>query len=322
MRAVAALIAVAAAVTGRTATAAPMAVVVRAGDDATALAVTRLRGQVADLDLALTDADAPLELSLDAQFAAAARLAADDHARAVVWFIARDGGLAVAVATPADRRLFVREIPAAEPSAVAEAAALAARGALRAIALGGAIGVEVPARAPPDGLEVAVGWQVALDGGADAGAHAMAVRTALRRGRWAGGLALTFGPPLARRDPAHGVDLELTRTSAALTGAWSAGGFALGVTAGAILYRRTTISAATGLAATPGATTVAFGGGPELRWHWRPRRIALGIEAAAGLEVVIGAPELAIARAGTIESLGHLGILQPRFSLSIIAGLP
>ena len=48
------------------------------------------------------------------------------------------------------RRLFVREIPAADPSAVAEAAAVAARGALRAIGDGGTIGVEVSAARPAE----------------------------------------------------------------------------------------------------------------------------------------------------------------------------
>src|SRR5215468_4237697 len=126
----------------------PMAVVVRDGGDAR-LAVTRLRGQLADLDVALTIAPDPIESALEGQLAAANRLAATSGARAVVWFIARGGGLAVAIATPADHRLFVREIPPAAPSAVAEAAAVAARGALRAIGEGGRIGVEVPDREVP-----------------------------------------------------------------------------------------------------------------------------------------------------------------------------
>ncbi|MCE9576952.1 MAG: hypothetical protein K8W52_27645 [Deltaproteobacteria bacterium] len=306
----------------------PMAVVVRAGSGDTALAVARLRGQLADLDLAITDAPGRLEPSLDAQFATAARLAEKEQARAVVWFIARDGGIAVAVATPADHRLFVRVIPPAEPSTVAEAAAVAARGALRAIALGGSIGVEVPppppvvvpAMRPQGSLEVALGWQLALDGGADGGAHALAERTMWHRGAWAGGLAIAFGPPRPRHDV--NADLELSRTGAALVAEWRAGGFAIGLSAGAILYRRTTIATDTGLAATPGATTVAFGGGPALRWHWRPRHLPLGIEAGAGLDVVLGAPTLAISRAGTVQSLGAIRVAQPWFGLSVIAGLP
>src|SRR5262249_11294193 len=94
------------------AAAAPLVVVVPDGGDA-ALAVARLRGQLTDLDVQLSVAPGAVEPALDAQIAAAARLAAERGARAVVWFIARRGGLAVAIATPADRRLFVREIPAA-----------------------------------------------------------------------------------------------------------------------------------------------------------------------------------------------------------------
>ncbi len=221
----------------------------------------------------------------------------------------------------------MREIPAAEPSAVAEAAAVAARGALRAIALGGSIGVEVPpavvAPAPGPaggGLEVALGWQVALDGGADGGAHALVERTSWRRGAWTAGVVIALGPPRPRDGLA--ADLELARTGAAVAAGWRRGGFTLGATAGAVLYRRTTIATDTGLAATPGATTVAFGAGPELRWHWRARRVPVGIAVGAGLDLVVGAPALAISRAGTIESLGAIRLLQPRFDLSIIAGLP
>jgi len=49
---------------------------------------------------------------------------------------------------------------------------------------------------------------------------------------------------------------------------------------------------------------------------------AAGIEALAGLDVVIGAPELAIARGTEIATVGELRALQPRFALSIFAGLP
>ncbi|MGH9888672.1 MAG: hypothetical protein ACREBE_24280, partial [bacterium] len=92
------------------ATAAPLVVVVREGSD-DALAVARLRGQLADLDVTLTVARGAVEGALDNQLASAERLADDGGARAVVWFIARGGGLSVAVATPGDHRLFVREIP-------------------------------------------------------------------------------------------------------------------------------------------------------------------------------------------------------------------
>lgn len=311
------------------AAAAPLVVVVRDGGDA-ALAVARLRGQLADLDVQLTVAPGAVEPALDAQIAAAARLAAERGARAVVWFIARRGGLAVAIATPADRRLFVREIPAADPSAVAEAAAVAARGALRAIGDGGTIGVEVPAVRPVEptevparlGVDVALGWQVALDGGADAGAHAIAQRTRVTAGPWAVSVALSWGPALHHAtDAAPGVVVGLARGAAALGVERRLAMFALGVSAGVAVYRRTTVATPTDLAATPAATTAAFVAGPELRWQWRPAGSALGVAAAAGVDIVVNAPELAVARGADIMALGALHTLQPRLGVSIFAEL-
>src|SRR4051794_15798614 len=112
MKSLVAAVAVALAAGASTAGAAPLVVVLRDGGDA-ALAVARLRGQLADLDVALVAVPDAIETGLGAQLAAAARLAAAHGARVVVWFIARGDGLAVAIATPRDHRLFVREIPAA-----------------------------------------------------------------------------------------------------------------------------------------------------------------------------------------------------------------
>ena len=311
------------------AAAAPFVVVVRDTADA-ALAVARLRGQLADLDVQLAIVPGAVEPALDAQIAVAARLAAERGARAVVWFIARRGGLAVAIATPADRRLFVREIPAADPSAVAEAAALAARGALRAIGDGGTIGVEVPAARPAEpaaapariGVALAVGWQVAFDGGADAGAHAIAQRTSVTAGPWAASLALSWGPALRHAaGAAPGVSVELARGGAALGVERRLAMFALGVSAGVAVYRRTTLATPVDLAATPAATTAAFVAGPELRWQWRPGGSAIGVAAAAGVDIVVNAPELAVARGTDIMALGALRTVQPRLGLSIVAEL-
>jgi hypothetical protein len=312
-----------AAVSSRAA-AAPLVVVVReSGDDA--LAVARLRGQLADLDVTLTVARGTVEPALDVQLAAAARLALAGGARAVVWFIAHGGGLSVAVATPSDHRLFVREIPAADPSAVAEAAAVAARGALRALGEGGTIGVEVAPPAVPAsrrlGLELAIGWQVALDAGADAGAHAIAQRTSVALGRWAGALALTLGPAL-HHDAGPVAAVELSRSTAALGIERRVASFALGASAGAAVYHRTTVATSADLAPTPAATTVALVAGGELRWRWRPRGGSVGVDATIGVDVVPGAPELAVARGAEVDALGRLRMVQPRFSVSIVAGLP
>jgi hypothetical protein len=346
VRAVAIVAALVVALTAGRAEAEPLVVVVRDGGEAT-LAVARLRGQVADLEIELLIAAGAVEAGLDAQLVTAARLATARRARAVVWFVARRGGLAVAIATPADRRLFVREIPAADASAVAEAAAVAARGALRAIGDGGTIGVEVavrPERAervervePGEqvgavatalrrvGLELAVGWQVALDAGADAGAQAIAQRTSVTRGAWAASVALTLGPALRRAiDPAiaPGLAIELSRSTATLGVERRVGGFALGASAGLLVAHRTTVATSGELAPTPAATTTALVAGPELRWRWRPGAGHVGIEVLAGLDVVVGAPELAIARGTEVDVVGRLRAVQPRFALSIFAGLP
>src|SRR4051812_15579101 len=163
-------------------------VVVRAGSrDATI--VTRLRGQLADLEgVTVTVDDGAVEPTLEGQLAAAERIGA----RVVVWFIPRGKTLAVAIATPRDHRLFVREIPQSSESATAEAAAITVRTAVRAIALGGTIGIEVAPVAPPapepvpppvvrveasTTIAASLGWQLAFDGGADRGAHALVQRT-------------------------------------------------------------------------------------------------------------------------------------------------
>lgn len=320
-----------------TAAAEPLAVVVRdSGNDARALA--RLRGQLADLDVTVKVEAGEIEASLEAQLASAARLADADDARVVIWFIAKRGGIAVAIATPGDHRLFVREIPPGNASAVAEAAAIAARGAVRAIALGGTIGVEVKAAQPaPDevgsapvqpfipqrdddgphaSLEASIGWQAAIDGGADRGAHALAQRTTIARGAWAGSLALAIGVP-ARRDGE--VAIELARSGAMIGFEYRFGSIALGATAGALLYRRSTIATA-GLDPTPASSTYGFVAGPEASWRWRSHHF--GIAATLGLDIVANAPDPAVSRAGMVESLGALTSLQPRISVSILAGLP
>jgi hypothetical protein len=298
------------------------------------LAVSRLRGQLADLDVEVRIAPDALEPTLDAQLATAAHLADAEGARAVVWFVPHDRGIAVAIATPGDHRLFVREIPAADASAVAEAAAVAARGAVRAIMLGGTIGVEVPAattpppvEAPPPvaiagehtSLEAALGWQAAVDGGADRGAQALAQRTTIARGAWAASLSLTLGASM-HHAAANGVALELARSGGMLGVERRFGAFAIGVSAGALLYHRTTLSAPDGLVPTPDASTIAFVVGPEVSWRWREGRV--GLLATAGLDLVAGAPDPAVDDGGTIESVGHVRAIQPRVSLSIFVRLP
>lgn len=320
------------AIASSSALASPLVVVVRGSSED--IAVVRLRGQVADLDVELALSPGAIEPALDAQLASAARLAGAEHARVVVWFVARaGGGGAVAIAMPEDHRLFVRELPRAAPSALAEAEAVAARGALQAIAAGGTIGITVEpvaapaapvlAPAPPRALEpslaieAALGGQVAIDGGADRGAYAIAQRTTLARGAWAGSLALALGLPGTR---AGTTEVELARSGGALGIERRFGAFAIALSAGAVIYRRSTVATPADVSATRASTTYAFAAGPELRYRWQPGRLAIGLELTAGADVVAGAPELAVARGTEIDSLGTLWTVQPRVMLGVFAG--
>ena len=95
-----------------------LGVVVREGSR-DAMIVTRLRGQLADLDgVVLESESGAVEPTLEGQLAAAERIGAAHDARVVVWFIARGKKLAVAIATPRDHRLFVREIPPDPPDPI------------------------------------------------------------------------------------------------------------------------------------------------------------------------------------------------------------
>lgn len=303
--------------------------------------VERLRGQLADLEdvvLEVEPASAAVEATLDAQLATADQLGTAHDARVIVWFVPRGRTLAVAIATPRDHRLFVREIPTGAESAVAEAAAIVVRGAVRSITLGGTIGVEVKREpveppAPVEPIEVhtathtstrttldaALGWQVAIDGGAQRGAQALVQRTTLARGPWAASLAITLGVPLEWRAGSD-VALDVTRSGAALGGERRlGGGLALGLSAGAVVYHRSTSSAPTGLAPTPSNSTVAFASGVEIAW--RAHVVGpLGVVACAGVDVVVGAPEAAIARDTMVEVVDTIHAVQPRASLSLEVG--
>jgi hypothetical protein len=313
------------------AAAAPLRVVVRHAGGADDVAVERLAGHVVDLEVDAVAEDGPLEPTLDEQIAAATALAAAHDAAAVVWFQADPRRIVVVVATPRERRVFVREIDAGDASANAEAAAQAARTAIRALSLGGTIGVQLPAEPAPVPGPVPLldpaprlhwhgggGWQVALDRGADAGAHAAWQRLGVARGRWALALELSLGPPL-RKDTGE-VAVELSRGSALAVGEYRRGPIHLGLGVGPVLYHRATVDVAPGFAATDSAAQVALGVSPAVRWVVRPRGAAWGIELGVGLDAVIGAPELAVDQGGMVETLAEIATLQPRIGLGIVVG--
>lgn len=302
-----------------------------------AVILERLRGQLADLeDIELTvDASAP-EPTLDAQLASAERIASEHGARVVVWFVPRGRAIEVAIATPAEHRLFIREIPPATDSTMAEAAAIAVRFALRAIAAGGTIGIELPVVAPHEpapapapappvpatpgfALEASLGWQATLDGGPSPAAQALVQRTSLARGPWAASLALALGVPGTWR-PAPDVALDVSRSGALLElERRLGGGFAAGLGAGALIYHRSTTAAPSGLAPTPSASTPAFAATAELSWHAHVAR-RIGIVVALGVDVVAHAPAASLARDNTVEVAGTIRAAQPRASVAVEIG--
>jgi hypothetical protein len=208
---------------------------------------------------------------------------------------------------------------------------------VRSISLGGTIGIEVkPAEAeaePPIAavavpvpiaatstkIEAALGWQVAVDGGAGRGAHALVQRTTVARGAWAASLAISLGFPLEWR-AANDVALDVARSGAILGGERRVGGgFALGVGAGALVYHRSTSTAPTGLAPTPSKSTFAFAAVAELLWR-APVSEHVALVAAAGVDVALGAPEAAIARESSLEVVDAIRALQPRASIAVEVG--
>ena len=308
--------------------------------------VSRLRGQLADLEgvaldvVAVTD---EVEPTLGAQLATADKLATEHDARVVVWFLAHGKKLSVAIATPRDHRLFVREIPSAAESASAEAAAIVVRSAVKSISLGGTIGIEVPAAPvapvvqprpepppaeepphlppPPSklALDVALGWQVALDGGAHRGAHALVQRTTLENGAWGASLAITLGVPLEWQAGSD-VVLDVSRSGALVGGERQlGGGLAVGVGAGAMFYRRSTTSTPSGLTATPSSSTTAFAAALEVIWRAQLSH-HIAVLACAGIDAVAGAPEAALSRDGMVEVVDTIRPLQPRASLAVEVG--
>src|SRR5258707_353865 len=66
-------------------------------------------------------------------------------------------------------------------------------------------------------LDGALGWQVALDGGARRGAHALVQRTTFGVGAWGASLAVTLGAPLEWQ-AGNDVVLDVSRSGAIVGG--------------------------------------------------------------------------------------------------------
>ena len=340
----------------------PRAVVrVDSPDDAALL--RRLRGQASDLGVDLFVEPGPLEPRLAAQLTSAAALAQARGALAVVWFLhAGPREVVVLVDVPASGRVLVRRVAAegrraTDRSAMLEATAVIVRGALRALAAGGRIGIAAeaavrqledrepppaavapppptprPAVAPPArrtqlGWRTAVGWQVAADGASPVGQHGLAARVALERGRAILEFAAWAGIP-SRLDDGQ-TTVELTRHAGGLAAGWVVARGAhlrlvLGAWLGAAAYFRSTAVNVSGLAATPARVTAAFVVGPEARLQWSRRvgKGAIGLELVAGGDAVAGVPELVYQQGTTAVPRSRLWPVQPRGGLNLIVGTP
>ncbi|WP_171817886.1 hypothetical protein [Pyxidicoccus fallax] len=139
----------------------PWTAVVRVASTEDTALLERVRGQSSDLPVRLvTDSGAALEGPAASRWRSVTRLAERHQARAVLWFLREGTTVRVQVAEPASRHLFVRAARLeGQPgslawSAGAEALALAARSALRAVDAGAPLGEVVEPAAPEPGRAV------------------------------------------------------------------------------------------------------------------------------------------------------------------------
>ncbi len=328
-----------------------LATVIRIADDADKQIAKRIEGQTVDLDVTLVrERTGPIEDGLSRQFQTATRIAEERGADVVVWFRRDDDATIVYVADPRAGTLFARRIGAASDTAVAEAAALVVRSALRALAAGGTIGVEAPPPPPPEPetdpepppdpkpappppppptrstptrWHAAVGWQASIDGESPSGQHGLAVEIGFARRRFTLALAGVASLPVTLEDDLTAVDLA--RHSVAIAALYSVHrtdtldvsiGLAVG---GAAFARSTTATKDPGVAATPATTTLAGVIGPELRARWTLSPGAgIAIDLTVGADAVAGAPELGYEVDGTFEVRNSLWPAQPKVGLRMV----
>jgi len=249
----------------------------------------------------------------------------------VVWFERDESSWLVHIAEPAEDREFVRRVAAQgemASSATAEGVALVVRGALQALAAGGAIGVAEPA-VPVESRRgfAAIGWRGVTAGG-PAIHHGVAARAGLHAGRWRGDLSTGFYPAIALDDPAAtielerwsfaaGIGIELGASPAADGVGWRAG-FALD--AGATRFARVTTSAAGGLSGTPPETIWS----PTASGRARLARRLVGrawLELAVGAELLLRAPEFQVATGDSFATHTRLRPVEPFGALGLVIDL-
>ena len=325
-----------------------MRVLVRVDGRADEALHARVRGQASDLDVRLEVRRGTIEGALREQIAAAMTLARERGVRAVVWFVTAEREVVVHVLEPGASRVLARRVTAEEPgargrSAMLEAAAVVVRGALRALAAGGEIGVVVvaapersepparptpapvapapkvlalappPVEARPFALEVS--GQIVADG---AVLHAgLGARLDRRIGRLTVGLCGATGPPAGRDDGRTVVELSRHHAALAVTYALTEGDvrLELGLAGGVVAYQRST-TVARNLQATPGRTTVGGLVAPEARLKIRLSG-PFALVASAAADVVGGAPELVYETGTGVEVRDRLWVVQPRVGLAL-----
>lgn len=305
----------------RAALAERLVAVVLVADAADREVASRVEGQTSDLDVELVVAARPASSVIDPAVTARGR-----GARVVVWFERGASSWLVHVAEPAEDRELVRRVAARGEmagSATAEGVALVVRGALRALAEGGSIGVEASADAVRRGF-AALGWRVVAAGGPPVH-HGVGARAGVRAGRWHGAVSTAFFPAVSldeaaatieveRWSLAAGVGLELGAEPGSASRRWRLG---LALDGGAARFERVTTRAEGLLSPTP----------PESIWSptvsgrgQLARRLGgrVWLELTVGAEVLLRAPEFGVASGSTfsvhtrlrpIEPLGALGLL-------------
>jgi hypothetical protein len=321
--------------------AADVRAVVRRGSG-TEAALKRLKGQLVDVEVEIVEVKGKLEPSLDEQVVAAAKLADKHEARAVLWFVPREDGLDVVVAQPDERRVFLRTIVGDDDSANAEAAALAGRSALRAIAEGGVIGVVTPvaAASEPPPRQVGdsespfvrqpvppreskwratgrLGWRLVGDGGAAAGAHELVGHVGVGGRQLTVELGLAVGPPQAADiADAEQVDVRLGRAAATLGVGWRSGRWGASLAAGSLVYQRSTAATGEDLTATAPKLIPTFllAGEVRVRFALTP---PASLELTAGLGAAFGAPELTVTRGDETRVIQTLWTIQPHIGLGL-----
>jgi hypothetical protein len=305
----------------RAARAERLVAVVLVADAADREVAGRVEGQTSDLDVELVVAARPATPVIDPAAAARGR-----GARVVVWFERDASSWLVHVAEPAEDRELVRRVAARGElagSANAEGVALVVRGALRALAEGGSIGVAASADAVRRGF-AALGWRAVAAGGPPVH-HGVGARAGVRAGRWHGVVSTALFPAVSLEEPgatieverwslAAGVGLELGDEPGSASRRWRLG---LALDAGAARFERVTTRAEGLLSPTP----------PESIWSPTvsgrgqvARRLGdrVWLELTVGAEVLLRAPEFGVAsgsvfsvhtRLRPIEPLGALGLL-------------